>query len=340
MTKWLTLLFGTLLSSFKSRRKLALENLALRQQLAVYSQTSRRLRLSRADRTFWMLLSSTWCGWRDALQLVQPETVLRWHREGFRKHWTRKSRRPGRPAVAPGVRALIARMREANPLWGAPRVHGELLKLGIDVSEATVSRYMVRPSKPPSQTWRTFLTNHADELLAVDFFTVPTATFRVLFVFVALSHRRREILHTNVIEFPNDAWITRQLIEAAGLDDQFQYLLRDGDAKFGRNFSRQARLLNLKEVVTAPGSPWQNAYVERVIGSIRRECTDHVIVLNERHLRRVVRGYVRYYNEARTHLSLGKDAPLGRLIAFPEAGAVKSRQRCGGLHHEYYREAA
>ena len=340
MTKWLWILFGTLFSALKGRRDLALENLALRQQLAVYAQNNRRPRLTSADRTFWMLLVSAWDAWRDSIRVVQPETVLRWHREGFRRHWTKKSRRPGRPAVAQEIRALIARMCKANPLWGAPRIHGELLKLGIDVSEATVSRYMVRPSKPPSQAWRTFLTNHAGELLAVDFFTVPTATFRVLFVFVALSHGRRNIVHTNVTEFPNEAWITRQVLEAAGLDERFQYLLRDGDAKFGRNFTRGVRFARLREVMTAPGSPWQNAYVERVIGSIRRECTDHVIVLGERHLRRIVRSYARYYNEARTHLSLSKDAPLGRVVAFRAAGMVKSRQHCGGLHHEYYREAA
>ncbi len=231
-------------------------------------------------------------------------------------------------------------MCKANPLWGAPRIHGELLKLGINISEAVVSKYMIKNRKPPSQTWRTFLENHANDIIATDFFTVPTATFRLLFVLVILSHDRREILHTNVTESPTAEWTARQVMEAIGLDDSPKYLVRDRDRKFGARFSRKVASAGLKEVLTAPASPWQNAYAERVIGTIRRECLDHTITLGEQHLRRTVRRYACYYNEVRTHLSLDKDSPKGRIVQLPDRGAIQSRRHCGGLHHEYYRQAA
>lgn len=231
-------------------------------------------------------------------------------------------------------------MCEANPLWGAPRIHGELLKLGINVSEAVVSKYMIRNPMPPSQGWRTFLENHSKDIIATDFFTVPTATFRVLFVLVVLSHDRREILHTNVTESPTAEWTARQIIEAVGLDEGPRYLVRDRDRKFSAFFSRQVKGIGLSEVLTAPASPWQNAYAERIIGTIRRECLDHTIILSEQHLRRTIKRYSRYYNRARTHLSLNKDSPTERLVHFPDSGGIRSRSHCGGLHHEYYRQAA
>ena len=231
-------------------------------------------------------------------------------------------------------------MSQANPLWGAPRIHGELLKLGIEVSETTVSEYLIRECKPPSQTWRIFLENHAKDIIATDFFTVPTATFRVLFVLVVLGHNRREILHTNVTESPTAEWTARQIFEAVGLEDVPKYLIRDQDRKFSVHFSRQVASIGIKEVLTAPASPWQNAYAERVIGTMRRECLNHTIILGEQHLRRTVKSYLKYYNRVRTHLSLGKDSPKGRLVQFRDRGAVKSRRHCGGLHHEYYRQAA
>lgn len=240
----------------------------------------------------------------------------------------------------PKIRLLIRRMSQANPLWGAPRIHGELLKLGIDVSQTTVSKYLVRDRKPPSQTWRTFLANHAKDIVAIDFFTVPTASFRVLFVLVILSHNRREILHTNITESPTAVWSARQVHEAIGIDVAPKYLIRDRDAKFGECFRRQIQSAGLKEVLTAPGSPWQNAYSERVIGTIRRECLDHTIILGERHLRRIVRRYADYYYNVRTHLSLAKDAPTSRPVQPPSRGAIVSRRHCGGMHHEYYRVAA
>ncbi len=230
-------------------------------------------------------------------------------------------------------------MCRANPLWGAPRVHGELLKLGIEVSETTVSKYMIKHQRPPSHNWRTFLQNHAKELIALDFFIVPTATFRVLFVLVILSHDRRRLPHFNVTEHPTAAWTARQLLEACGTDNAPRLLVRDRDTIYGETFRRQVTALKIQDVPTAPRSPWQNAYAERVIGSIRRECLNHMIVLGEHHLRRILRSYVDYYNETRTHLSLDKDTPEGRPIQRPDQGKVIELKHVGGLHHEYVRRA-
>jgi putative transposase len=340
MTKWLSIFLQTFISAFQSHRDLAFENLILRQQLAVMKRNCARPPISEPDRQFWVLASKVSTKWRDALCIVKPETVIHWHKKGFRRYWTRKSRRKGRPQLDVEIRKLIRRISVANPLWGAPRIHGELLKLGLSVSEATVSKYMTRHRRPPSQSWRTFLANHASDIAAIDFLTVPTATFRVLFVLVILSHDRRKILHTNVTEHPTATWTARQVLEAIGLDNVPTYVLRDRDAIYGREFSRRVDSVGLTEVVTAPRSPWQNPYVERVIGSIRRECLNHTIIVGERHLRRVVRNYARYYNSVRTHLSLGKDAPEHRATHPPEVGSVTSKLHCGGLHHEYLRAAA
>jgi putative transposase len=340
MLKWFGIIVRTLWSVLHTHRLLATENLVLRQQLSVLKKHHPRPRLTDADRLFWVILSRTWSDWRKALHIVQPETVVRWHRQGFRYYWRWKSRHRGRPRVDPQVRDLIRRMCRANPLWGAPRIHGELLKLGIEVSEATVSRYMVKRRGPPSQTWRTFLDNHGKEIIALDFFTVPTATFRILFVLIILSHDRRRILHVNVTAHPTAAWTARQLQEACGLDEAPRYLLRDRDAIYGEHLPRPAAALRIKEVTTAPRSPWQNPYAERIIGSIRRECLDHMIVLGERHLKRLLSSYVDYYHDARTHLSLAKDAPAGRVVQSAEKGRVVELKQVGGLHHLYTRMAA
>jgi len=231
-------------------------------------------------------------------------------------------------------------MSISNPLWGAPRIHGELLKLGLTVSQATVSKYMLRHRRPPSQAWRTFLKNHAKDVIALDFFTVPAATFRVLFVLVMLTHSRRRLVHLNVTEHPTAEWTARQLLEACALEEAPRYLIRDRDQVYGERFSHQAQTLGIQEAVIAPRSPWQNAYAERVIGSIRRECLDHVVVIGERHLRRILSKYVAYYNGTRTHLSLAKDAPEPRSVQLPAHGAVAEVPRVGGLHHEYVRRAA
>lgn len=322
-------------------RALALENLALRQQLAMYRRTRPRPAIQSSDRLFWVGLRRGWTGWRSALVIVRPATVVAWHRRGFAWYWAWRSRPiGGRPRVSHELPRLIREMAGANPLWGAPRIHGELAKLGLSVSERTVSRLMPRRRRPPSQTWRTFLQNHASALVALDFFTVPTLTGRVLFVLVVLAHERRRILHVNVTARPTSAWTRQQLREAFPWDVTPRFLLHDRDAIFDEAFRRSVAALGLTDVRTAPRSPWQNPYVERLIGSLRRECLDHVIVFNERHLQRALRTYVDYYHHSRTHLALDKDAPESRPIAAIDAGRMVALPAVGGLHHRYERRAA
>jgi putative transposase len=329
-------------SLFKSRYQLTLENLALRQQIAMLKLSVKRPRVSPTDRLFWILFSKYVEGWRSMLHSLHPDTVMRWHRQGFRRYWTWKSLRQhaGRPAIDKEIRNLIRQMQAANVGWGAPRIHGELLKLGIEISQATVSKYMARPQKPSSQTWRTFLENHADCIAGIDFFTVPTATFRILYVFIVLSHDRRHIMHFNVTAHPTAQWTAQQLVEAFPFDTAPRYLLRDRDAIYGEAVRRRIKSLGIEEVVTAPRSPWQNPFVERIIGSIRRDCLDHVIVINERHLRRILREYFDYYHTCRTHMSLNKDPPETRAVEPLELGNVVAFPRVGGLHHRYRRIAA
>jgi len=327
---------------FGGHRQLALENLALRQQLAVYKRTVTRPPLRRTDRLFWIALARAWAGWRQPLVIVTPATVLRWQRRRFHEHWTRLSGRStgGRPPVSAEIKALVTRMATANPLWGAPRIHGEILKLGLDVAERTVSRLMPKRRPVPSQSWRTFLANHARDLVSIDFFTVPTARLRVLFVLVMLAHHRRRVVHFNVTEHPTAAWTAQQIVDAFPDDSAPSYLLRDRDQVYGEPFRYRVKRMQIDEVRTAPHSPWQNPFAERVIGSIRRECLNHVLVLGERHLRRILTSYFAYYHQARTHLALDKDAPALRPIEFPAVGQIVQRSEVGGLHHRYLRQAA
>ncbi len=329
----LRLIWAVVRALFAKRADLVAENLALRQQLIVLHRRTKRPRLKTKDRVFWLWLARSWRRWRESLIVVKPATVVRWHRQGFKYYWAWKSRhKGGRPAIDPEVRDLIRRMSRANPLWGAPRIHGELLKLGIDLSQATVAKYMIRHWKPPSPSWRAFLDNHLKDLVSNDFFTVPTVTFRILFVFLVLSHDRRRIVHFNVTEHPSADWTGRQLIEAFPWNTAPRYLIRDRDGIYGQDFTRRVNALGVKQVLIAPRSPWQNPYVERVIGSIRR--------FNESHLRRVLRSYLRYYHASRTHLSLGKDAPDTRQVQPPELGRIVELPEVGGLHHRYVRQAA
>jgi putative transposase len=333
----------TVPSCFRTRAALQAEILALRHQLLLLQRSNRghKVRLGSADRALWVWLSRLWTEWRSALIIVKPETVIAWHRLGFRLYWKWKSRHPvGRPLVSGEVRDLIRKMSLANPRWGAPRIHGELMKLGISISQATAAKYMVRHRKPPSQNWRTFLKNHMQSLVSADFFVVPTITFQVLFVFVILSHDRRRPIHFAVTANPTAEWTARQLLEAFPWDSAPRYLLRDRDGIYGEKFREAARLLGIREVLTAPKSPWQNPYVERMIGSIRRECLDHVIVWNEPGLRRILKSYFEYYERTRTHLSLDKDAPIPRAVQPLEFGAVIELPEVGGLHHRYERRAA
>ncbi|MBD3236690.1 MAG: transposase [Candidatus Eisenbacteria bacterium] len=339
---WLATLLGVITGMFRSRASLQIENMALRHQLGVYHRTCRRPRVRPRDRIFWSWLSRIWSDWREALVIVQPETVIAWRRRKFREYWARLTRsgKPGRPVVPREVRDLIRRMSFANPLWGAPRIVGELSKIGIDLAKSTVERYMVRRRKAPSPTWRAFLKNHARDIVGVDFFVVPTVRNQVLFAFLILAHHRRRVVHFNVTANPTAEWTAQQIVEAFPWDEAPSYLLRNRDRIFGESFCRRVRSMGIEQVVTAARSPWQNPYVERLIGSIRRECLDHVIVLNEQHLMRILRGYVCYYHRWRTHQGLEMDCPEPRTVQPPDQGAVSDVPEVGGLHHHYERVAA
>ena len=344
MLNLLCSLLSLLRSSFKTHRALQLEIVALRHQLGILQRSfeRKRPRFQNSDRLLWVWLSRFWSGWRQALVIIRPKTVVAWHRMGFRLYWRWKSRtgRPGRPAIQKEVRDLIRNMSQANPLWGAPRIHGELLKLGIEIAETTVGKYMVRFSKPPSQTWRAFMNNHLEQMVAVDFFVVPTVTFRILFVFVVLAHERRRVVHFNVTAHPTARWTAQQLTEAFPWDTAPRFLLRDRDRIYGKTFRQRVAEMGTKEVLITPRSPWQSPYVERLIGSIRRECLNHFIVFNESGLRRILRSYFDYYQCSRTHLALEKDAPEPRTTHPPESGNVVALPILGGLHHRYERRAA
>jgi transposase InsO family protein len=330
-------------SAMKSRAALQLENVALRHQIGVLQRSAKkRLRLNNSDRLLWIGLSRVWLEWRSVLLIVKPDTVIAWHRKAFRMFWTWKVRRgnPGRPAVSAEIRALIRHMSRENPGWGAPRIHGELLKLGIDIGETSVSKYLVRSRKPPSQTWRTFLQNHLQSLVSVDFFVVPTIRFQVLDVFLVLAHERRRIVHFAVTAHPTAEWTAHQLREAFPWESAPRYLLRDRDRIFGHEFVNQVKAMGIKQVLSTPGSPWQRAYVERLIGTIRRECLDHLIVFNERTLKRHLRAYEAYYHKTRTHLALQKDCPEPRAVQPVEVGPIVSIPEVGGLHHRYERRTA
>jgi putative transposase len=332
-------LLHTLRTSLRTRTALEAEILALRHQLQVLQRSRRRqLRLTRADRVLWVWLSRIWSGWRTTIVFVKPATVIAWHRKGFRLFWTWKSRRRmGRPSVPAELRSLIRRMSDANPLWGAPRVHGELLKLGIDVSQATVAKYMSRRHRPPSPTWRTFLANHASQIAAADFFVVPTVRYRLLFVLVILSLDRRRLVHVAVTAHPTAAWTAQQLREAFPNNEAPRFLLHDRDGAFAAVHATIGGM-GIRQLRTAPRSPWQNGYAERVIGSIRRECLDHVIVLNEAGLQRILTQYETYYQHSRTHLGLAKDTPISRPVS--ALGSIVSLPQVGGLHHRYDRRVA
>jgi putative transposase len=320
---------------------IALENLALRHQLLVLQRSVGRPRLARWDRIFWVWLSRVWASWRSNLVIVKPATVLAWHRQGFRLYWRWKSRpNPvGRPRLDAELRDLIRRMARENPTWGRRRIRAELALLGYKVAELTVAKYMHRTSPQPSPTWRAFLTAHARELVAIDFFVVSTITFHLLFVFVVLRHHRRELLRVNVTDHPTAAWAARQLIEAFPDDSTPRFLLRDRDAIYGEAFARRVKSMGIREVLTAPRAPWQNPFVERVIGSIRRECLDQVPILSEAHLRRLLHAYAAYYNTTRPHQSLDNNSPQPRAIEPPPCGRIIAIPQVGGLHHRYQRAA-
>ena len=289
------------------------------------------------------MLATAWSRWADVLAIVKPATVVGWHRRGFARFWAYKSRRPGRPAISREVVELIERMARENPMWSRRRIAAELAKLGHHVSKDTVARYMPtrprRPGRPPSTTWGTFLRLHLAGTLAVDFLTVPTVTFDVLYVFFVLSLERRRILHVNVTAYPHAAWTAQQVIEAVAPDVEVVRLIRDRDRIYGAKFDACVRTMGIEPLVIAPRAPWQNGYAERFVGTLRRELLDHVVVLGERHLLRLVRQHASYYNEDRPHMALDRDAPVARAVQPPSGGRVISLPRMGGLHHRYSRAA-
>jgi transposase InsO family protein len=293
-----------------------------------------------ADRLFWVALRRVWPRWSECLAIVKPQTVIAWHRKGFKLFWRWKSRGAGRPKTSLVIRNLIREMSRDNPRWGSPRILGELEKLGFFLSQTTVERYMCKPRRPPSPTWKTFLRNESKAICACDFFVVPTITFHLLFVFVVLSHDRRKLLHFNVTSSPTSEWTGQQIVNAFPYDTAPKFLIRDNDSIYGRYFDKCVNGLGIRQIRTAFKAPKMNGLCERVIGTLRRECTNHVIVFGENHLRRILREYVEYYNKHRTHMSLGRDSPEHREIERPIDGKIRKIPILGGFHHRYTRKAA
>ena len=331
------LIWCAVVGLFRSRAALQIEILVLRHQLNVLRRKSpKRVTFRNVDRLVFAGLYRIAPHVLDALKILKPETLIRWHRAGFRAYWRWKSRpRGGRPTTPTDVRKLIRAMSVANPLWGAPRIHGELLKLGIDVGQTTVAKYMVQRRPPPSQGWRAFLRNHSDAIASMDMFVVPTISFRLMYGLLILRHARREIAWLGVTTHPNAEWIAHQLTAAYFWEDAPRYLIRDRDGAYGEAFIRRLGAMGIRDRPITARSPWQNGYAERLIGSIRRDCLDHVVVFSERHLRHLLHSYQEYYNEVRTHLSLHKDAPVPRRIL--RVGRVHPVPILGGLHHQYVR---
>jgi len=331
---------------FRNRSDVALEVLALRQQLVVLKRKRPRPELNSSDRLFWTMLRHCSSRWKDVLVIVKPETVVGWHRAGFRLYWHWRSRpRGGRPKITEEIRVLIRRLADENPGWGAPRIHGELQKLGFVVAERSVARYLrgIRRRGDPAKRWLTFLQNHREAITAFDFFAVPTVTFKLLYCFFVIEHGRRRILHYNVTGHPTAAWVVQQLREAFPEAGPHQYVIFDHDSIFSDEVVALLKATGLKSKRTSVRAPWQNGVAERWVGGCRREMLDHVIPLNEQHLRRLVGDYVSYFHDDRIHDSLAKDTPHHRPMEqrpSREATVIAS-PRLGGLHHRYFwRKAA
>ncbi|HEY4899836.1 MAG TPA: integrase core domain-containing protein [Terriglobales bacterium] len=337
MVALICFVLAVLASPFKSKIRLKAENAALRHQLIVLGRKVRgRSQLSNNDRWFFVQMYRWFPSILKVMRIIQPETLVRWHRAGFRSYWGWKSRRRGgRPQIKAEIRALIRRMSIENPLWGAPRIHGELLKLVVEVAQSSVAKYMVKRRGPPSQGWRTFLCNHAPDIAAMDLFVVPTIGFDLLYAFVIIRLDRRDLVWINVTTNPTAEWVARQITEAFPWDGTPGYMIRDRDRIYGTVVTRRLRAMGIRDKPTAPASPWQNGFAERLIGSIRRECLDHIVVFGEVHLRRILRSYACYYNDIRTHRSLDKDAPVSRPVQ--QTGIISSHAILGGLHHHYVR---
>jgi transposase InsO family protein len=337
MVALICFVLAVLASPFKSNSRLEVENAVLRHQLVILQRKVRgRAHLMNNDRWFFVQMYCWFPSIMKVVTIIEPETLVRWHRAGFRRYWRWKSRsRGGRPQIDLELRTLIRQMSMENLLWGAPRIHGELLKLGLSVAQSTVATYMVKRRGPPSQGWRTFLRNHAPDIAAMDFFVVPTIGFRILYGFVIVRLHRRDLVWISVTTNPTAEWVARQVTEAFPWEGAPRYMIRDRDRIYGTVVTRRLRAMGIRDKPTAPASPWQNGFAERLIGSIRRECLDHTIVFSEAHLRRILKSYAGYYNSVRTHRSLHKDAPISRPIH--QTGIIRSHPILGGLHHHYVR---
>jgi hypothetical protein len=328
---------AVLASPFKSKVRLQAENAVLRHQLIVLRRRRQgRVRLTNHDRRFLIQLYRWFPSILQVLTIVRPETLVRWHRAGFRRYWRWKSKaRGGRPRIEMELRALIRQMSTENQLWGAPRIHGELLKLGFGVAQSTVAKYMVERRGPPSQGWCTFLHNHAPDIAAMDVFVVPTIGFKLLYAFVIVRLDRRDLVWIDVTANPTAEWVARQITEAFLWNDGPRYMIRDRDRIYGAVVTRRLRTMGIRDKPIAPSSPWQNGFAERLIGSIRRECLDQVIARGEAHLRRILRSYAMYCNKITTNRSLDKDAPIWWPVQ--RTGGITSNPILGGLHHHYIR---
>jgi len=325
---------------FRKKQDIIFENLALKQRLTVQQRSIKKPKIKNTDRIFWVWLSRFWNNWKSSLITVKPPTVISWHKKGFKLYWEWKSRRVGRPIIDWKLIKLIRKLQKENPTWSAQRIQGELVKLGLDVCDNTVAKYMRKPKTGPQkrQRWLTFLQNHAKHIVAIDFLVVRTLCFKAIYVFVAISHDRRKILHFGVSSKPHSQWAIQQLRETFAFDEAIKYVIRDNDKIFSEDFKLHIKRFGLKDKPTTFRSPWQNGLCERVIGTLRRECLDHMIILNERHLYEVLDEYINnYYNVSRTHMSLDKDSPIHRPAQ--ANGKITSKPILGGLHHVYSQAA-
>jgi hypothetical protein len=329
-----------LLGLFKTNAQLNLEVVILAKQVEIFQRSSSKLKIRRTDRLLFCIIKDLLINWKEKIFIVKPETVIKWHRTAFKSYWRRKSNhKEGRPKIDKETIKIIRQIALDNPLWGVPRIHGELKKLGFNISQSTVQRYIpTRNGRTRGQRWKTFLKNHSKEIISIDFLTVPAINFKLVHVLLVIEHDRRQIIYFNVTQHPTAEWTLQQIRNILFCFDTPKYLIRDRDSKYGNSFTDGINNLGIKQIVTSYRSPWQNGYVERAIGSIKRECLVYLIIISEDHLRSILNDYISYYNKYRTHLGINKDSPEGRPVQI--AGKIEKIPAVNGLHHIYYRQAA